>query len=251
MRSLLACLTTTALLLLSSCQQAQSTDPSTAGHAAEDRLVVLTYNIHHGEGTDGVFDLPRLADVIRNSGADLVALQEVDVNTNRASGVDQAAELARLTGMYYAFGRAIPYSDGEYGDAVLSRWPMEAVERIPLPAQPDHEKRVAVAVDVRLPNSKRLLRFVSTHFDHTSNPADRVQQAEFLCAMLFPHDIPTLVLGDLNARPESLPLKVLEKWLMPASPFGPLTMPSSTPTRKIDWVLMSRAHPWRDRKSVV
>ncbi|HTL30639.1 MAG TPA: endonuclease/exonuclease/phosphatase family protein, partial [Tepidisphaeraceae bacterium] len=65
--------------------------------AQSQKITVLTYNIHHGAGTDGKYDLQRLADVIKKSGADLVALQEVDRNTNRTKD-DQPAELARLTG---------------------------------------------------------------------------------------------------------------------------------------------------------
>ncbi len=56
------------------------------------QLRILTYNIHHGEGTDGRFDLARIAGVINGQRPDLVALQEVDRRTTRASGVDQAAE---------------------------------------------------------------------------------------------------------------------------------------------------------------
>lgn len=74
-------------------------------------LRVLTYNIHHGEGTDGKFDLDRIAKLISAQEPDLVALQEIDVKTARASGVDQAAKLAKLTGMHYAFGRFMKYDE--------------------------------------------------------------------------------------------------------------------------------------------
>src|SRR5688572_8882435 len=87
-------------------------------------LRVLTYNIHHGEGTDGVFDLARIAEVIKSARADLVALQEVDQGTDRAGGVNQLDELARLTGMHAEFGKAMDYMNGGYGVAVLSRWPL-------------------------------------------------------------------------------------------------------------------------------
>src|SRR5688572_3660564 len=83
------------------------------------RLRVLTYNIHHGEGTDARFDLERLARIIREARPDLVALQEVDRRTRRASGVDQAAELGRLTGMNVVFGKAMDHDGGEYGQAIL------------------------------------------------------------------------------------------------------------------------------------
>ena len=56
-------------------------------------LRVLSYNIHHGEGTDGKLDLKRIAKLIRDSKADLVALQEVDKKVSRSQGVDQAADI--------------------------------------------------------------------------------------------------------------------------------------------------------------
>ena len=71
---------------------------------------VLTYNIHHGEGTDGIVDLPRLAQIVKSVQPDLVALQEVDQLTERASGVDQLHALAQLTGMRARFGKAMDYT---------------------------------------------------------------------------------------------------------------------------------------------
>ena len=88
--------------------------------AASPTLRVLTYNIHHGEGTDGRIDLPRLAEVMATAQPDLVALQEVDEATDRVSGVNELDELAKLTHMHPAFGKAMNFSGGQYGVAVLS-----------------------------------------------------------------------------------------------------------------------------------
>ena len=244
MRSPLSCLI--GLLLLAACQPTPTASEQVSRTQAADRMVVMTYNIHHGEGTDGVFDLQRLADVILESNADLVALQEVDVMTKRAGGVDQASELARLTGMHHAFGRAIDYSGGQYGDAVLSKWPIKAVQIIPLPALPEHEDRVAVAVSVTSKQGQAM-RFVSTHFDHTSDPGDRIRQAKHLNSQLRDKELPTLVLGDLNARPGSLPIKEMLTWLTPAAPDSLNTFPSQNADRKIDWILMSKNHNWQVR----
>lgn len=217
-----------------------------AGPAPVDELTVLTYNIRHGEGTDGVFDLERQAQVIRDSGADLVALQEVDVRTTRASGVDQAGELARLTGMQVLFGEAIPYAGGSYGDAVLSRLPIEAQMIWKLPAEPNHEERVAVGVLVTLPSGERI-RFIGTHLDHTRDPSDRVRQAKSILEQAFPPDEqapPTLLLGDLNAEPGSEPMQVLLERFDSAAPDGLLSFPSDVPTKAIDWVLYTPTDSW-------
>lgn len=64
--------------------------------AAEGRgsrvLDVMTFNIHHAQGTDGVLDVRRIAEVVRTSGADVVGLQEVDSHySGRSDWADQAA----------------------------------------------------------------------------------------------------------------------------------------------------------------
>lgn len=89
------------------------------------RIRVLTYNIHHGEGLDGKVDLGRIAQVIQQAAPDVVALQEVDLGTERTGRVDQAAELGRLTGLHAVFGKAFDYSGGRYGAALLSRWSIQ------------------------------------------------------------------------------------------------------------------------------
>jgi endonuclease/exonuclease/phosphatase family metal-dependent hydrolase len=144
------------------------------------RLTVMTYNIHHGEGMDKRIDLERIAAVIRAENPDFVALQEVDKGTTRVSGVDQLAELARLTNMHAVYGAAMPYQGGEYGDAVLSRWPVKSSRVVPLPHTPgpQHEPRTAVSATTDLPAGAGPVELISTHWDHTREPSDRLIQAE-------------------------------------------------------------------------
>src|SRR5688500_14530278 len=69
------------------------------------RTVVLSWNIHAGKDADRQDNLERVATAIRESGADLVLLQEVDPNTERSGRVDQLAILERLTGFHGRFGK--------------------------------------------------------------------------------------------------------------------------------------------------
>src|SRR5580765_2732476 len=85
---------------------------------------VMTYNIHHGEGMDGKVDLLRISDVIRREQADILALQEVDKGVARTARRDLPAELAALTGMTCVFSNNFHYQGGEYGNAVLTRFPL-------------------------------------------------------------------------------------------------------------------------------
>src|SRR5690606_24904090 len=99
-----------------------------AGH----EFKVMTYNIYHCEENynPGHSNIQRVADIINTYKPDFVALQEVDSMTNRTAEFnadvpkDLVQELAKLTGMHGYFAKAIDYSNGGYGEGVLSRWPV-------------------------------------------------------------------------------------------------------------------------------
>ena len=208
---------------------------------AEDDLLtrqlrVMTYNIHHGEGTDGRIDLERIAKVICDAKPDLVALQEVDKNVKRSGEVDQTSELARLTQMHGRFGKQIPYEGGDYGQAVLSRFSVSELTVHWLPGEPERQRRIAVAgiVDLGL----RKVVFVSTHLHH-NNVEFREQQATALNDLFQDSEHPVILAGDLNAYPDSRSLEILEKrWSnATAKTANCFTFPSVAPKHQIDYVL--------------
>ncbi|NOX98826.1 MAG: hypothetical protein GXP30_03690, partial [Verrucomicrobia bacterium] len=190
--------------------------------AEEDKphqIRVLCYNIHYGQGTDGVYDIARLAEVINKTKPDLVALQEMDVHVKRSGRVHQLQELAKLTGLHARFGPTQHYQGGLFGNAVLSRFPILNVVIQPLPyTESTPEKttypRATVAVTVEAPNGKPL-RIVSTHFQHAHFSEDRVAEAKAVNALFTFKDetIPTILAGDMNAKPDAEPVQILlEKW---------------------------------------
>jgi len=200
------------------------------------RLRVLTYNIHHGEAMDGRFDYERLARVINDLKPDVVALQEVDRGTRRSAGVDQAALLAKLTGLQSAFGNALYFQGGEYGDAILSRFPLDQVKAHHLPFRPGQEPRTALEVRIHPNNSLPEFLFVSTHLCNQSD-ATRIEQAEQLNRILpAGGNVPVILAGDLNARPDSAPMKVLltSRW-----------KDAIAPKSKIDYILLRPNDPWK------
>src|SRR6185436_14707317 len=87
---------------------------------------VMTYNLHHGEGLDGKVDLLRIAELTKREGADLVALQEVDKGVERTARRDFPDELAALTGLTCVFSNNYHFQGGEYGNAVLTRFPIKS-----------------------------------------------------------------------------------------------------------------------------
>ncbi|MBN8247509.1 MAG: endonuclease/exonuclease/phosphatase family protein [Verrucomicrobia bacterium] len=226
-----------ALALGTGCHQAPSALPGS--------VRVLSYNIHHGEGTDGKLDLDRIATVIRSADPDLVAVQEVDQRTTRTGGVDQTAALAERTGMHAVFGKAMDFSGGAYGQAVLSRWRVETSEVFPLPGEPGREPRIALLTRVRPPGSPAPLWFVSTHFDHERGDL-RVKSAEALMDRLRTLEGPVILAGDFNATPESRPLQILQQRFTDAATGRPEpTIPAEVPDRRIDFVLFAPGDAWR------
>ena len=206
---------------------------------------VLTYNIHHGEGTDGQIDLPRLAEVINGVQPDLVALQEVDQGTERSGGVNQLTELERLTKMHGEFGKSMNYFGGGYGVAVLSRWRMSKTEHHPLPTSTDREPRTELTVQVRAGEHGPVLRFTSTHLDQGRDTELRLLQARSLNEHLVHGDgQPSILAGDMNSRPDSDVLQVLgEHWTNASA--DTLPPPAGRPRPRGDHVLFRPAKCWR------
>lgn len=178
---------------------AAEAEPSTGAE-----LRVLTYNIHHAEGTDGVIDYARLARMIQAFEPDVVALQEVDRMTGRVERVDQIQRLAELTGMHFTFGKAMDYDGGEYGNAILSRFPLSDVRVHALPKGEGSGQEPRAAVDALVvPPTDRMppFRFVSTHLCHLRDET-RLEQSEVLIRALSENagPEPIVLAGDFNAR---------------------------------------------------
>jgi endonuclease/exonuclease/phosphatase family metal-dependent hydrolase len=186
-------------------------------------LRVLCYNIHYGQGNDGEYNLQRLADVIKASKPDLVALQEVDVGVKRSGRLHEVKILGELTNLKSHFGPTQHYEGGLYGNAVLTNLPVESVLIQPLPyteATPELTTypRGMISVIVTLPNGTRL-NFISTHFQHNVE-ADRVAEAKAMNQMFGGDSTTTILAGDMNA----------------IDPAAAPSAPSSNPRSRIDYV---------------
>jgi endonuclease/exonuclease/phosphatase family metal-dependent hydrolase len=105
------------------------------GKGRDKEVKVITYNIHHGNppAEKGKIDLDAIAEVISNSKADFALLQEVENGTTRSFGQNQAKELSQKSGLkYYLFFKAIDFAGGDYGIAILSRFPADSSKSIRL-----------------------------------------------------------------------------------------------------------------------
>lgn len=216
-----------------------NTSHATSGLSRPD-VRVVTYNIKHGRGNDDVVDLERTANVLRPLRPDIVGLQEVDRNVTRSGRVDEPAHLGTLLGMHHAFGAFMDYQGGEYGLAILSRYPITSARSIRLPD--GNEPRVALVVEVQLPGG-RTLSVVNVHFDWVDDDGFRFAQASALAAELDRLMTPYVLLGDFNDTPESRTLALFKtraaEAAKPASDH--LTFPSTGAEKEIDFIFRSPA----------
>jgi endonuclease/exonuclease/phosphatase family metal-dependent hydrolase len=202
----------------------------------------MSYNIHHGEGIDQRVDLPRIAGVITKAAPDIVALQEVDRGVERSGRVYQPATLGELTGMKAIFEKNIPYQGGEYGNAVLTRLPVQKHRNHFLPKSLPNEQRGLLEVNITV--ASQSLVFCATHFDYHPDDGERLASVQMFREFASAHEgRPIILAGDLNARPDSPVLEGLlafmqDSFMAPAT--QPFTYPAEKPDRRIDFILFNR-----------
>jgi len=210
-------------------------------------LRVLTYNVHGCEGMDGRVSPRRIARLIGNQDADIVALQEVDLGRRRSRAEDQAAIIARNLEMHVAFCPTVSQDGEHYGHALLSRWPVEVVKRAFLPTAPGGwwpEPRAAMWV--RMVLGARRLNVITTHLGLGIEERKRQMEAlvgpEWLGAVPAGEDV--LLCGDFNATPGSVPYRLAAQHLRDAQAslkgHTPLrTFSSTQPFARIDHIFVS------------
>lgn len=215
---------------------------------------ILCYNIHHANPPSkaGVIDLEAIASVIRKSGADIVFLQEVDVNTRRSGSVDEAAKLGELTSLHHIFFKAINHDGGEYGVAILSRYELKNPQTIALPLDPASpgEPRVLGLAEVQTSGKKSIL-LACTHLDAQHGPVSRNLQAAEIVSRLKGEKRPVILAGDLNDTPDSEALGlILKAGFTSTCTDCPFTIPEITPKKTIDFIL-TRGGKWKVKKHEV
>ena len=219
---------------------------------APERIVnVLVYNIHAGKDAKGAVNLERVAEIVRTTRADVALLQEVDINTLRSGLVDQAAELADRTGLRDVFGRTLDYDGGEYGIAVLTRWPVPHDTLFQLRVAPrqerargSYEPRGVLHVLIATPYGP--LHILNTHLDASADDRFRLQEAATLLTLadrLRSSGETVFIGGDLNANPDSRVLKLFTDagWTDAWSGCGEgegKTYPHDVPVKRIDYLLL-------------
>ena len=208
-------------------------------YAQKSSVKVLSYNMHHANppSLPGFIDLPAIARVINGCGAELVALQEVDVHTERSGkAINQAAELGRLTGMHHYFVKGIDYQGGEYGIAILSKFPFLKTDslRLPMQAGIGGEPRVLAITTIKIASGKKLT-FACTHLDLKAE--NKALQAPAITQKLSRIKHPVILCGDFNAKPDTEVIAHFDRYFTRSSIPSGFTIPEKNPNREIDFVM--------------
>ncbi len=167
---------------------------------------IMTYNVHGCKGLDGKVSPERIARVIGRYEPDIVVLQELDIGRNRSEKRDQPHLIAKELEMMYHFHPAIHVEEERYGNAVLSRYPMELIHAAVLPPLKNRfnsEPRGAMWVSIKVGNVR--LQVINTHLSFYSH--EGWHQAKALMGhewTAHPHcKGPIILSGDFNCLPNS------------------------------------------------
>ncbi|MET3114789.1 endonuclease/exonuclease/phosphatase family metal-dependent hydrolase [Pedobacter sp. CG_S7] len=233
----------TCIFLFSSCAQKINKKTVVEG----DNLRVMSYNIHHCNppAVAGKIDIEAIANVIKAQNPDLVALQEVDVNTIRSGKINQARFLAEMLGMNFYFAKAIDHEGGDYGVAILSKYPISEnkIHHLTTQADTKGEPRVLATVLVSLPNGKKF-RLGTTHLDAQKADTNRLLQVRELNAIAQQEKLPFIIAGDLNAMPGSTAINLFDEQYFRTCEDCEFTIPIINPKRTIDFIGFTNASPF-------
>jgi len=166
------------------------------------RSRIVTWNIHAARQAP----LDEIAAELKAMQADVIALQEVDVRVRRTGFVDEPAALAAAIGYHYVFAASIKWDQGDYGLAVLSRWPLTNVRRYRLDATSAEEPRIVLEVTVCA--AGRALHIFNHHADGRATSRDTGFSA---LREIVKGDVGhgVLVLGDFNELADATGVRAL------------------------------------------
>ena len=208
-------------------------------------LRVMSYNIHHANppSKPDVIDIEAIVNTIKGEDPDLVALQEIDADTERSGEGNQAKIIAEKLGMNVFFGKAIDYEGGAYGVAILSKYPISegTVHRLPSKPETNGEPRVLATAKISIPDGS-FIRFGSTHLDSQKENTNRLLQIQEIAKITSEENLPMIIAGDFNATPGSKVITILDENLKRTCRDCEPTIPVNNPSKAIDFIAFKPEH---------
>jgi endonuclease/exonuclease/phosphatase family metal-dependent hydrolase len=199
------------------------------------QLIVATYNVHRCIGSDAMYRPGRIVEVLRELNADVIALQEVDGHIIHEEG-HQLNYIVKRTGYNVAVGSTMIREDAEYGNAILSRFPILKTRNIDLSVK-NFEPRGALEIQVEHGGVR--FRIINTHLG--LRYGERRKQIKKLMKVINEdRELPLILMGDFN---EWLPLvgSTLKLAGLFAHTRNLKTFPSKLPTLGLDKIFVETA----------
>lgn len=177
---------------------------------------VTTYNIHKCRGLDRRVRPKRIAEVLKEIDADVVALQEVVGMDEAAREHNQVHAIADELGFDFRIGENRRLRGGAYGNAVLSRLPIVEDRNHDLTWR-RYEPRGVLEVKLQ-PGSAAALHIFNVHLG--TSFFERRYQAHRLFEAIANHSdrSPRIVLGDFNEWTRGLTTRLMSFHLNSAEP---------------------------------
>ncbi len=238
------------------------------------RLKICIYNIAHGRGLaednwniskDPAYPerLTDIAEFLVKENPDIVILNEVDFNSTWSDGIDQAEWIAKHAGFPFRakqvnYNASIPFAGIKFGNAILSKYPIEEADIVDYPGLKAWEtvlagKKKGLLCKIKLSGGKRV-RVLAVHLEHRSERI-RLQSVRVIEKIRKSSNIPLIAAGDFNstrigfpkARTDSMG-RTAVSWLLDQKGFvtlpvkkpgqGELTFSSANPKSVIDWIMV-------------
>lgn len=173
-------------------------------------LRLLTFNIRHGVNEKGEESLDSIIRSIKETKAEIIALQEVDRFMLRSGFKDQAKEIARALGYKYVYGETINLLGIKYGNAILSAYPIIEHENNKLYSKEIESRGLLKAViDV----DGVLYNVYTTHLG--LNSEERIKQVEQINQIIEKDGADRIILmGDFNEEPYTTTMQQLSSMLV-------------------------------------
>lgn len=200
---------------------------ATTTTVSAQKLRVMSYNVKNGGGKDGIKDIKRCGQLVREAQPDVVAVQEVDSVTRR-NKFYVLGRMAEAAGGYHAyFGPTIPHSGGKYGIGVLTKEPALSVAFHHLPCPKEPRGLLVVEMDKYY--------ILCTHLS-LSEPY-RVESVAIIKDVVSKlKNKPVFIAGDMNAKPNSAPIVAFKEYAQLLTDDTKYTFPSNDPRVCIDYI---------------
>ncbi len=217
-----------------------STENKPETRIQKDSVRIMHYNIHQGFNIDGYLDLESIARVIEQNGADIVCLNEVSRGWLINGSVDNYLWLADRLGMKYRI--FMPASDLIWGNAILSRYPLNLIKSGFLPRENAPLRRSFIFAEANLSSlGIENINIMSTHLHHIE--ADSVKRQVQVDALLeeWGGKERTIICGDFNAVTGDREIQMMEDAGLVDTQFAlekqdELTWIHYEPYRRIDYI---------------